>query len=64
MQQSVPQPCLHVGSIEVWAEAGRRGGGMGKVLLWLLFYVTWSFKTADLRDTVPRKPLLPTDHPP
>lgn len=37
---------------------------MGKVLLWLLFYVTWSFKTADLRDTVPRKPLLPTDHPP
>lgn len=48
MQHSVPQPRLHRGSIEVWAEAGGCGGGMGKVLLWFLFDVTWSFQTADL----------------
>lgn len=47
-------PCTD--SLKVWAQAGRRGKGMGKVVPWHLLAVTCSSGTGDLRDCVLRKP--------
>lgn len=55
------RPCT--GSLKVWAEAGGRGEGMGRVLPWRLLAVICSSETGHLRDPVPRKPPRPANRP-